>query len=273
MTDLMTNQILPEASTRAAFPIVGLGASAGGLEALSELIAKLPADCDMAFLVVQHLDPQRPSLLTNILAKHSALAVEEAVDGVEVLPGHIYVIPPNTSMSIANSHLLLTSRNVLVGAPLPIDDLLISLAKDQGANGIGVILSGSGSDGAVGMQALHEAGGVTFAQSELSAKFPSMPLAAISSGCVDLILAPAAIAEELLRVGRHPFRARVIPANEKNTREIGEDDMGRIFRALRGECKIDFSNYKRGTINRRVARRVALRDAESILAYVALLEA
>lgn len=252
------------------FPIVGIGASAGGLEAITELVARIPLDCGMAFLVVQHLNPQRASLLSDILAVRTPLLVSEAVEGVAVEVDHLYVIPPNTSMLIEGGRLKLMARGNTLGPPMPIDDLFESLAKDQGANAIGIILSGSGSDGAIGLQTLHNVGAITFAQDE-SAKYPSMPRTVRGLGCVDLVLPPAAIADELMRVAAHAYLAAGDPASGKQDQPIDEDELRRMFRLLKRECNIDFGNYKRGTIYRRVARRLALRNIDSVAHYLALL--
>ncbi len=267
----MDNVITQQNMHAATFPVVGIGASAGGLEAISELIAKMPAKCGMAFLVVQHLDPQRASLLVNILTTRTSLAVSEAVEGIAVEVDHIYVIPPNTSMSIERGRLKLAARSKALGPPTPIDDLLESLAEDQGANGIGVILSGSGSDGAVGLQTLHNVGAITFAQDD-SAKYPSMPRTVRELGCVDLVLPPAGIADELLRIASHPYLSSGNPVLGKQDPQIDEDNLHQLFHLLKQECNIDFSNYKRGTIYRRVARRLALRNIESVNHCVAILE-
>jgi len=253
-----------------SFPIVGIGASAGGLEAITDLVSKIPGDCGMAFLVVQHLDPQRPSLLSDILALRTALQVSVAVEGMEVQVNHLYVIPPNTSMLIEGGRLKLTARGLTLGPPTPIDDLFESLAKDQGANGIGIILSGNGSDGAIGLQTLHNVGAITFAQDE-SARYPSMPRTVRGLGCVDLVLPPEGIANELLRLALHSYLGAGEPARGKQDQQIDEDELRQIFQVLKRECNIDFGNYKRGTIYRRVARRLALRNIGSIRQYIGLL--
>lgn len=252
------------------FPIVGIGASAGGLEAITELISKIPANSGMAFLVVQHLDPQRASLLSDILRGRTALTVSEAVEGIVVQVDHLYVIPPNTSMLIQGGHLKLMARDQTLGPPMPIDDLFESLAKDQGANGIGVILSGAGSDGAIGLQTLHNVGAITFAQDE-SAKYPSMPRTVRGLGCVDLVLPPSEIANELMRVAAHSYLAAGDAALGKRDQQIDEDELREIFQLLKRECNIDFGHYKRGTIYRRVARRLALRNVESVRKYIGVL--
>ncbi len=158
----------------------------------------------MALLVVQHLDRSHPSLLTEILAQRTPLAVEEATDGRLVEENHVYVIPPDTSMSVAHGRLVLRPRGETLGPPMPIDDMLDSLAKDQGSKAIGVILSGSGTDGAIGMQAIKGCGGIGFAQDDDSARYTSMPRAAVELGGVDRTLPPAQIAAALLRLVRNP---------------------------------------------------------------------
>lgn len=255
------------------FPVVAIGTSAGGLDPLCTLLNAMPADCGMAFLVIQHLDPTRPSLLTDILARHSSLHVAEAVDGVAVEVNHIYVIPPNTSMAIRGARLHLSARSDTLGPPTPIDDIFQSLATDQGSNGIGIVLSGQGSDGAIGMQKLHNVGAVTFAQDDASAKYNSMPRAVRGLGCVDLVLSPEAIATELLRIVAHPYFPSGGSGSGRPDLQIAEAELQQLFRYLKRDCNIDFSNYKRGTIYRRVARRLALRDVDSVTEYLAMLEA
>ena len=189
------------------FPVVGIGASAGGLEAASSLLAGLPQSPGMAFVLVQHLDPKHESKLCDLLAKVTRLHVLEASHGLALRPDHVYVIPPNTSLTLEQGILQLTPRDEVRGLHLPIDRFFKSLAEDRQAGAIGVILSGTGSDGTLGVEEIKAAGGITFAQDEASAKFPSMPLSAIGSGCVDFVLPPEEIARELARIGRHPYVA------------------------------------------------------------------
>ncbi|WNC94921.1 chemotaxis protein CheB [Paraburkholderia sp. FT54] len=259
-------------ATSPTFPLVGIGASAGGLEAISELMADIPAASGMAFLVVQHLDPSRHSLLPEILAKRVSMPVIEAVEGMDVEADHLYVIPANTSMSVVERRIRLRPRDEVLGPPMPIDDLLDSLAKDQGPNAIGVVLSGSGSDGALGLQAIQREGGITFAQDETSAHFNSMPHAAISLGCVDRVLAPRDIAREIIGIGRHPYLRSVPAAPSGASVEPAETSLRTIFRLLRNACNIDFSRYKNGTVQRRLARRMALHQVTSVAGYVTVLE-
>lgn len=255
------------------FPVIGVGASAGGLEAITELLSKMPADAGVALLIVQHLEPSRPSMLVDILSRQTPLKVEEAVDGTLVGIDRVYVIPPNTSMTVVRGRIRIAPRSASNGPPMPVDDLLESLAKDQGANAIGVVLSGSGTDGAVGMQAIKGCGGITFAQDEGPARFSSMPHAAISLGCVDLALPPLAIAEELVRVARHPYLAPDgFSATAGESGQDEEDVLRRLFWQLRTTCNIDFSHYKRGTVERRLARRLAVHALDSVAAYLEVIE-
>jgi two-component system, chemotaxis family, CheB/CheR fusion protein len=180
-----------------SFPIVGIGASAGGLESFSELIAHVPAGTGMAYVFVQHLDPRHGSLLVEILSKRAGFPVEEAREGVKILPDRLYVIAPNTTLTIGGDVLHLRIRDPAERPHRPVNMLFHSLAEQRGPNVIGIILSGSGSDGAKGIQAVKQAGGITFAQDENSARFFGMPGSAIKTGCVDFILAPGDIAQEI----------------------------------------------------------------------------
>jgi two-component system, chemotaxis family, CheB/CheR fusion protein len=184
-----------------SFPIVGIGASAGGIGSISELLALIPVDTGMAYLFVQHLSPSYGSLLVQILSKRAALPVEEAREGAKILPDHLYVIAPNTTLTINGDVLHLTSRHPAERPHRPVDILLHSLAEQRGPDVIGIILSGSGSDGAKGVEAVKQAGGITFAQDKHSALFFGMPSTAIQTGYVDFILAPAHIARGLISIG------------------------------------------------------------------------
>jgi len=261
-----------------SFPVVGVGASAGGLEAFSELLAHLPADTGMAFLLVQHLDPTHSSFLVEILSKKTRMPIEQAREGVQILPDHVYVLPPNKTLTLVGDLLHLTSSETMEQRRNSVDILFDSLAE-RSLNAIGVILSGSGSDGAKGVQTLKEAGGIIFAQEESSARFSGMPKSAIQSGCVDFVLAPTKIARELVRMGRHPYLNRVASAMTRPEElEVDsphyledEEQFKRIFRLLRTTCGVDFAHYKRTTIERRLNRRMAMRQIESVASYANLL--
>jgi two-component system, chemotaxis family, CheB/CheR fusion protein len=184
------------------FPLVAIGASAGGLESFSELIERIPIDTGMAYVFVQHLDPRHVSHLAEILSKRAILPVEAVRDGLKINPDHLYVIVPNTTLIIGGDVLHSRSRDPAERPHRPVDTLFHSLAEQRGPNVIGIILSGVGSDGAKGIQAIKRAGGVTFAQSESSARFSGMPNAAIQTGCVDFILIPVEIAQELTHISQ-----------------------------------------------------------------------
>ena len=192
---------------RSRFPIVGIGASAGGLEALTPLFTELPADTGMAFLVVQHLDPRLQSRLPELLSRTTRMEVLEAEQGQSIHPNHVYVITPNTRLALAQGVLHLSARGEGRASYLPVDHLFRSLAEDQEGRAIAVVLSGSGSDGTQGLCEIKAVGGITFAQEETSAVQTGMPHSAIESGCADFVLAPGEIARRLAQIGDHPYLA------------------------------------------------------------------
>src|ERR1035437_3907631 len=197
----------PAAKDTTTIPVAGIGGSAGGLEVFKQLLADMPADTGLAIVFVQHLDPKHHSLLSEILARSTTMAVREAADGMPVEANHVYVIPANGDLTIAQGMLRLTTRTQGPGAHMPIDRFLRSLAEECGSRAIGVTLSAAGTDGSAGIQAIKAAGGVTFAQDQYTAKFASMPQAAVATNCVDFVLPPERIAAELVRMGRHPYVA------------------------------------------------------------------
>jgi two-component system CheB/CheR fusion protein len=188
------------------FPIVGIGASAGGLEAFTQLLGGLPPDTGMAFVLVQDLDPTHASMLTEILSRATAMPVVEVTDHMPVEANRVYVIPPGMTMGLAGGLLRLSPRPNTKSPHHSIDQFLQSLADDQGHRAMGVILSGSASDGTLGLEAIKAEGGITFAQDD-SAQHRSMPRNAVAAGCVDFVLAPAEIAQEITRISRHPYIA------------------------------------------------------------------
>ncbi|HEV2442483.1 MAG TPA: chemotaxis protein CheB [Steroidobacteraceae bacterium] len=259
------------------FPIVAIAASAGGLEAVSELLAAAAPRSGMAYIVVQHLDPSHQSLLPEILAKKTTMKVVPADEGLTVEPDHVYVIPPNVTLTLQDRILHLTPRERGPARHKPADALLKSLAETCGDAAISVVLSGGDSDGALGTQQIKHNGGITFAQEPSSARFPSMPRSAIETGCVDFVLHPSQIAAELARLGGHPYLRLVSePADSAGEMTEGaaaeEDRLRRIFRRLRSAHGVDFTHYKRSTLRRRLARRMALQRIENPADYVALIE-
>lgn len=262
---------LPSAndSHAAPFPVVAIGASAGGLEALRQLFAHLPANSGMGFVVIQHLDPERPSMLARILEGIARHPVVEAVSGMRVEPNRVHVIPSGSDLTIQHGTLALGRRQTTGRLHLPIDIFFRSLAEDGKDRAIGVVLSGSGADGTEGLRAIKAEGGIALAQEPGSAQFRSMPESALTAGVVDFRGTPEEIAAELVRLVQHPYvvatrRAR----SEAEEPEIDADrGLGKIFRLVREHAGIDFSGYKRTTVMRRIERRMALRHAGALGDY------
>jgi two-component system, chemotaxis family, CheB/CheR fusion protein len=258
------------------FPVAGIAASAGGLEAVSELLAALPPDTGIAYVFIQHLDPDHASPLPEILGRRTALQVQTAQDGLEIAPDHVYVIQPNTTLTLVDNHLRVTPR--AAGRHMPGDAFFKSLASERGARSISVVLSGGDSDGALGTETVKHSGGFTFAQEPTTARFPDMPRNAIETGCVDFALEPTQIARELARLGTHPYWQTAAPldrAQDDDGERVDardEDHLRRIFRRLRSAHGVDFTHYKRSTLTRRLARRMVMRRIDSISDYAALIE-
>jgi two-component system CheB/CheR fusion protein len=252
-------------------PVVGIGASAGGLEAFTQLLKHLPLDTGLAFVLVQHLDPKHESMLTGILSRETQMPVEEVQDGASVQPNRVYVIPPNASMTISGQVLRLKPREQISGPHMPIDQFLRSLAASCKNKAIGVILSGTGSDGALGLEAIKAEGGIIFAQDAESARFNSMPLRALATGCVDFVLPPEQIAGELARIGQHPYVMHPEAAAAGGGAEAGGESH-QIFAMLRAAKGVDFSLYKQTTIARRIRRRLALHKIATLPDYVRYLQ-
>ena len=255
----------PQTHDRQRFAVVGIGASAGGLEAVTQFLEALPADTGMAFVLVQHLDPKHESNLARILAKSTAMPVHEAAHGMKVEPNSLYIIPPNTTMTIREAVLQLTARDEGMRTHLPVDSFFKSLAQDRQTAAIGVVLSGTGSDGTLGLEDIKAAGGITFAQDEESAKYPGMPLSAVRSGCVDISLAPAEIARQLARIGRHPYVK--MPAGGETAAPDEEASFRRILALLRASFGVDFAAYRDNTVRRRIKRRMVLNVREDLAQY------
>jgi two-component system, chemotaxis family, CheB/CheR fusion protein len=257
----------------APFPVVGVAASAGGLEAFTQLLSHLPADTGMAFVLIQHLSPDHESLLTEILARATTMLVKEVENGMKVEPNQVYVIPPNTQMILLAGLLELSPREKVFGKYMPGDAFFISLAADRGHKAIAIVLSGGDGDGSLGIRAIKEAGGVTFAQCENTAKFDSMPNSAVATGNVDFVLPPDKIAEELVHLSRNTMLARSLPLLTTAESLAAPDALVTIFRLLRSTTGVDFSNYKSKTIDRRIQRRMLLCKLEQLPDYVTYLQA
>ncbi|HEU4720972.1 MAG TPA: chemotaxis protein CheB [Gemmatimonadaceae bacterium] len=256
------------ADERHAPPIVGVGASAGGLDAFLRFVRRLPADSGLAYVLVQHLSPEHESHLPDLLGRAAAIPVVQAHDGERIEANHAYVIPPNASLTVTDGHLRLAPRRKKRGPHLPIDAFLCSLAEVHGPGAVGVILSGAGSDGARGIRAIKEAGGITLAQDHASAQHGSMPAAAVATGCVDFVLAPEEIADQLARLGHHLARqARKVSVEEDSG--DGDEAVHKVLALLHRRTGVDFEHYRRGTVQRRILRRMLVHNIETGGEYVA----
>ena len=259
----------PAANGRlSSFPIVGIGASAGGLEAFTDLLSCLPNDTGMAFVLIQHLDPKHDSHLTELLSRASKMPISELSGDTRVEANHVYVIPPRCNLSISHGVLHTPPRSER-GRNMPIDSFLSALAEDRGREAYGVVLSGTGSDGTLGLQAIKAKGGITFAQEKASARFDAMPGSAIAAGGVDFVLSPSGIARQLVAVASRFFDA--LPP-EKAIESSDASELGKVFRLLRSGSGVDFTHYKQSTIKRRIRRRMALRGFERLEDYIRDLE-
>src|SRR5215471_17761667 len=255
-------------SDGATFPIVGIGASAGGLEALEQFLRNVPAKSGVAIVVVQHLDPTHKGMLVELLQRSTRMRVEQAKDGVAVEPNHVYVIPPNKDMSLLHGKLHLLPQASPRGLNLPIDFFFRSLAEDQHERSIGVILSGMGSDGTLGLRAIKEKAGAAFVQSLSSAKFDSMPRSAIDAGLADVVAPVEELPGKILAYRQHAphITRRDVPIEDK-----AQGALEKVFVLLRAHTGNDFSLYKRSTIFRRIERRMGLHQIDNIAHYVRFL--
>jgi two-component system CheB/CheR fusion protein len=239
----------------AAMRVVAIGASSGGLEACTKLLDALPAPTMMAFVLVQHLDPTHPSLLVELLAEHTAMTVLQAEDGMTILPEHLYVIPPGAYLSVSGGALRLSAPRAPRGARLPFDFLLQSLAAEYGERATCVVLSGNGTDGTIGLRAVRDAGGLILAQDPAESSYGGMPSSAIATGLVDQVVKVAAIASALSSRGQDEPAAAVPPADAV---AAAADPVEEIVALLSARTGHDFAPYKRGTLERRISRRMAL---------------
>ena len=254
-----------------AFPVIGIGASAGGLDACSQLLAELPGDLDAALIVVMHLAPDHASVLPALLGGNSKLAVVHVADGLPIEANRVFVIPPNTSLGIENGALRLTPRPADRSQYKPVDFFFRSLAVYAQSRAIGVVLSGSDADGAVGLREIKGSGGITIAQDPDTAKYDGMPRSAIQTGMVDLVLPPHQIARELVRIARHPFVAPTKQATPGEKPASSDEQLQEIFLMLRNATGVDFSHYKPATISRRLRGRMVLHKIDSLEHYVKFL--
>jgi two-component system, chemotaxis family, CheB/CheR fusion protein len=255
------------------FPVVGIGASAGGIEAVSDLLKSLPTDTGMCFIYIQHLDPTHESMLSVVLSRSTTMPLQEATEGVKLKPNHIYIIPPNREMSLEDGSLKLSVRPIRPGKHLPINKFFESLAHQYHEKAIGVLLSGNGPDGTLGLKAIKEVGGICFAQDN-TALFGGMPKSAIAENAVDLVLPPNRIAEELAKLAEHQatYHAAIDNLIDENAHGAEENISG-ILKQVYRLTGVDFSQYKVNTIKRRIARRMILHKLDSVDKYAQLVKA
>lgn len=268
---MKTNPRAKNPTPESRFPVVAIGASAGGLEAMIELLENLPADTGMAFIYVQHLSPDHKSMLTEILSKKTKMKVQEIDDMDKIIPDNIFVIPFNKGIEVTDGHIKLIPRSD-TSSPITIDVLFSTLAQAKKDRVIGIVLSGSASDGTIGLKAIKHEGGLTFAQDD-SAKFTSMPHSAIAAGVVDYILRPEEIAHELERISKHPFlKTNLKKTEHEDLIEDHDPDLKSILNQLHVAKGVDFSAYKRNTIKRRIIRRMLLYKIATLSEYAKLLK-
>ena len=279
------------ATPRGSFPVVAIGASAGGLEAYKEFLQALPLNTGMAFVLIQHLDPSHASMLTEIIAKTTKMPVQEVKSGVAIEPDHVYVIPPNALMALTGGIFELSPRSKTPGQHLAVNFFMQSLARERKSGAIAIILSGTGTDGTSGMEEVKAEGGITFAQDPATAKYDGMPRSAIDSGCADFILRPKDIAKELQRIQHHPYVHLPKPEEEESIaagpgaesgaqpEDLGlaspdshERDYSAVLVQLRKASGVDFSQYKPNTIHRRSLRRMLLLKVDSLRDYATYLK-
>jgi two-component system CheB/CheR fusion protein len=244
---------------------VGVGASAGGLEAIEAFFSDMPENSGLAFIVIQHLSPDHKSLMVELLSKKTRIPVHRCRDGMVVEPNHIYMIPPKKNLTIFHGRLILTDKDAHRGGNLPIDIFLKSLAEDKGKRAIAVILSGTGSDGTRGVRAIKEQDGMVMVQEEASAKFDGMPKGAISTGVADFVISPGEMAAQLMQYTGHPLVTGQVPAKKLLKDEQG---MTKIFSLLRDQTGVDFTYYKPSTITRRIKRRLTVNQKNSLVEYI-----
>ena len=247
------------AQSPTTFPIVGIGASAGGLDAFKKFFSALPADSGMAFVLIQHLDPTRESLTAELVGTYTRMRVVQVEDGMRVEANRVYVIPPNTYLSIHDRTLRLSAPTAPRSLRMAVDFFLRSLAEDQHENAIGIILSGTGTDGTLGLKEIKAGGGMTMVQDPQTAQHDGMPRSAIASGSADYVLPAEQMADALLAYVQH---AAVAATSMAVLPEKAPDPLTSALAVLRARTKFDFSGYKKGTLRRRIQRRMSLQTPQ-----------
>ena len=260
--------------TTAGFPIVGIGASAGGLAAFEAFFSGMPADTDpgMAFVLVQHLAPDHKSILTDLIRRYTRMQVFEVEDGMKVFPNCAYIIPPNRDMAFLNGALQLLAPAAPRGQRMPIDFFFRSLAQDQRERAVCIVLSGTGSDGTLGVRAIKGEGGMAMAQNPASTEYDGMPRSALATGLVDYELPPAEMPAQLIVYAAHAFGRPHQPLGVLPPSSKTDNTLKKIFILLRSQTGHDFSQYKPNTIFRRIERRMAVHQIEAMDRYVTYMQ-
>ncbi len=248
------------------FPIVGVGASAGGLEALEDFLAPMPVDTGMAFVIIQHLSPKHKSLMAEILQRITPMKVTQIEDAMRIEPNRVYLNVPDKETALFNSVFRLTDPASREGFRLPIDYFFRSLAEDHAEKAICVILSGTGSDGTLGLKAIKEKGGMSIAQEEHQAKYAGMPQSAIETGLVDLVLPTEKMSKELIAYVKHPYVKDRVKSN-LIVKDTNDASFQKILMLIRSGAGVDFTHYKRSTVSRRIERRMAVHQLDHMDAY------
>ncbi|GAB4563441.1 MAG: chemotaxis protein CheB [Rhizobacter sp.] len=264
-------EALPNAHPDHRLRVVGVGASAGGLDALEKLLKSVPTHSGLAFVVVQHLDPTHKAMLSELLQRSTSMPVAEAEQGTRIEPDHVYVIPPNKGLTVAAGRLQLATPAQPRGLRLPIDLLFESLAHELGNQAVGVVLSGMGSDGAQGLRVIKAQGGMTLAQLPESAQFDAMPQSAIRAGCVDVVAAPEQLVAQILG-GQVQPQPEPPQDGEAFDTSLPPGELQGVLELLKRQGRHDFSLYKRSTLGRRIERRMGMHGLSSISAYEQLLQ-
>ncbi len=259
----------PEPTNDSMACVVGLGASAGGLEALQTFFANMPPDSGLAFVVIQHLSPDYKSLMVELLSKTTTMNVLRIEDGMALEPNCVYLIPPKKNVTLFHQKLLLADQEHGRGLNLPIDLFFRSMAEDLGERAVGIVLSGTGSDGTRGIRAIKESGGLVMAQDPDSAKFDGMPASVIATGLADYVLSPDKMPDQLIKFISHPFLARTRPDGE--SLGMQEDALVKITAMLRKSTGVDFALYKPTTVVRRIERRMGIAQLQAMTDYLAYL--
>ncbi|MGA8282440.1 MAG: chemotaxis protein CheB, partial [Desulfobacterales bacterium] len=253
-------------SKRAGFPIVGIGASAGGLETLEAFLSKMPPEANMAFVIIQHLSPNFKSIMVSLLAKHTRMTVSEIEDGTPLAPNCVYLNPPNKNVAVFNRTLHLMEPVKSGAINMPIDFFFRSLSEDQKEKAIGIIVSGTASDGTLGIKAIKGEGGMVMVQDPDTAKYDGMPRSAIGTGLVDFVLPVERMPKTLFNYVKHPFLKSPGKINVAET--TVKHQLQKVFALIRNATGHDFSQYKQTTIRRRIERRLAVHQINKLTDYL-----